>query len=71
MVRSIRYEYPFYDLIVVSKSQKNKTSQGLQEGISELPEEINDTDEISGHIKRAPNKESYCYMNPSSINAPE
>jgi hypothetical protein len=39
--------------------------------MSELPEEINDTDEISGHIKRAPNKESYCYMNTSSINAPE
>lgn len=36
-----------------------------------MPEEINDTDELSSYIKRAPNKESFCLMNPSNINAPE
>jgi hypothetical protein len=53
---------------------KNKTHLNFKEdvgGISELPEEIHDTDEISSFIKRAPNKESFCLMNPSTINAPE
>ena len=53
---------------------KDKTPLNFKEdvgGISELPEEIHDTDEISSFIKQAPNKESFCLMNSSTINAPE